>query len=354
MWYFPVDSDRGLISLVEKNSPNTSNLFLVSVIEELEVKQVKIKGNLLLADNFDVQGYLFSVAVIDGKSRDTLKCVAPENFTGSFSFDLAPGTYDVVAKGQNYLAQVVPLIIPDNYPEAYLNINFKLKPQDVAQGKYYAVKSVLFDYNSYSLSEASIYEIEKLYIFLYDYPSVELQICGHTDNIGSLEFNKALSLRRANAVVEYLVQKGIDSSRLDARGASYLESIALNTLPDGSDNPAGRQLNRRTSIRVLNPDKNVNLVDEIDVPEHLKVRVQNYTVMLAPVNTPVESEKLFLLKKIVDLQSYRLVGKTNKFVYALGQFDHKADAVVALNQIIDNGFPEAIIIGKDNLLKLIE
>ncbi|MDY0201889.1 MAG: OmpA family protein [Tenuifilaceae bacterium] len=354
MWYFPVDDDKGLISVVEKDSPNTSNLFLVSAIEVPEVKQVEIKGNILLTDNFDVQGYLFSVAVIDGKSRDTLQHVAPEDFTGSFSFVLAPGIYNLVAKGQNYLSQVVPLIIPDNYPEASLTINFNLKPQDVAQGKYYAVKSVLFDYNSYSLSEASIYEIEKLYNFLYDYPSVELQICGHTDNIGSLEFNKALSLRRANAVVEYLVQKGIDPSRLDTRGASYLESIALNTLPDGSDNPAGRQLNRRTSIRVLNSDKNVNLVDEIDVPEHLKVRVQNYTIMLAPVNTSVDSEELFSLKKVVDLQSYRLVGKRNKFVHTLGQFDHKADAIVVLNQIIDNGFSEAKIIGKNDLLKLIE
>ncbi|MDD2550006.1 MAG: OmpA family protein [Bacteroidales bacterium] len=354
MWYFPVDNSRGLVSLVEKNNPNTSNLYLVSIVEGPEVQQVKVKGNLLLSDNFEVQGNLFNISVIDGKSKDTLRRVVPEDFTGNFSFVLAPGAYDVVAEGQNYLSQVVPLAIPDDYPEPSTNINFKLNPQEGAQGNYYAVKSVLFDYNSDLLSERSIHELEKLYNFLYDYPSVELQICGHTDNIGSLEFNQVLSLRRANAVVKYLVQRGIDPSRLNPCGASFLENVALNTLPDGADNPAGRQLNRRTSVRELNPNNNVKLINELDVPEHLKVKVQHYTVMLAPVNTPVDAEKLLSLRKVVGFQSYRLVGKRNKFVYAIGQFNRKSDAIFALNQIVKKGFPEAVIIGKDDLSKFME
>jgi len=60
-----------------------------------------------------------------------------------------------------------------------------------------------------------------------------------------------LSERRAAASVNYLISKGIAQERLTAKGYGETRPIAKNTNPDGTDNPAGRQLNRRTEFRIL-------------------------------------------------------------------------------------------------------
>jgi photosystem I P700 chlorophyll a apoprotein A2 len=77
-------------------------------------------------------------------------------------------------------------------------------------------------------------------------------VVGHTDSIGSESSNQALSVDRAASVVESLAQElGIDVGRLSAEGRGASEPVAPNTNPDGSDNPDGRQLNRRVEIFVL-------------------------------------------------------------------------------------------------------
>ena len=73
-----------------------------------------------------------------------------------------------------------------------------------------------------------------------------------TDSIGSAARNQRLSLERAENVVDALIAAlGIDDERLQAEGRGASEPIADNTNPDGSDNPDGRQLNRRVEIIVL-------------------------------------------------------------------------------------------------------
>jgi outer membrane protein OmpA-like peptidoglycan-associated protein len=73
----------------------------------------------------------------------------------------------------------------------------------------------------------------------------------HTDSKGEEDYNQKLSDARAGAVVAYLVKKGIDPSRLVAKGFGESMPVAENTNPDGTDNPDGRQLNRRTEFKVL-------------------------------------------------------------------------------------------------------
>ena len=73
----------------------------------------------------------------------------------------------------------------------------------------------------------------------------------HTDSIASDAYNIQLSQRRAESTVNYLIQKGIDPNRLVAKGYGESKPIARNTNPDGSDNPEGRQRNRRTEFKIL-------------------------------------------------------------------------------------------------------
>jgi outer membrane protein OmpA-like peptidoglycan-associated protein len=353
MWYYPLDENKGIVSQVERGKPNISNLYLVSLIDEVNVDKVTVKGELQLANNYEVQGDLFSVSLINAKTKDTIICTTPQDIDGQFYFDVSPGEYRIVAQGVGYVSETLPIAIPKTFSESSFNVSIKLKPTEVEEGKYLAIRSVLFGFDSDTLSDEAVRELEKLYAFLHQNTSVEVEVCGHTDSKGSMRYNKKLSLRRANSVIDYLTQKGISAERFSARGASSLESIAQNTKSDGSDNPAGRQLNRRASIRVINATGDVDIVDELDVPEHLKVKIQNYTILLAPLNTNVDSEKLQVINSRSGLESYRLTGRQNSFAYALGQFNHKSEALAALNYAIDNGFPEASIVGEEDLKMLI-
>ena len=77
-----------------------------------------------------------------------------------------------------------------------------------------------------------------------DAPKLKIEISGHTDNTGSAAMNENLSQQRANAVVAYIVTKGIDTSRLTAKGYGSKKPIATN------DAESGRQQNRRTEFKI--------------------------------------------------------------------------------------------------------
>jgi len=78
-----------------------------------------------------------------------------------------------------------------------------------------------------------------------------VQIDGHTDSKGSDAYNQKLSERRANAVMDWLINKeGLKNVRFATRGFGAKKPVAPNTKPDGSDDPEGRQKNRRVEIIV--------------------------------------------------------------------------------------------------------
>lgn len=82
------------------------------------------------------------------------------------------------------------------------------------------------------------------------YPAVNVEISGYTDSKGTEEYNLKLSQSRAQAVVTYLLGKGIPADRMTAKGYGESHPDAANQKPDGSDDPAGRQLNRRVELKI--------------------------------------------------------------------------------------------------------
>lgn len=106
------------------------------------------------------------------------------------------------------------------------------------------LKNVFFDFNKADLNPASRLELDKLVHLLRQNKNLKAEISGHTDNVGSSEYNLALSQKRAEAVVRYLVEQGIDPGRLTARGYGDTKPVADNTTE------AGRAENRRTEFRI--------------------------------------------------------------------------------------------------------
>jgi OmpA-OmpF porin, OOP family len=91
--------------------------------------------------------------------------------------------------------------------------------------------------------------------FLNAYPHDKLMIHSHTDNQGSHKYNHILSQKRAESVVKYLVSKGIDPARLHPKGNGETKPLEPNENPDGTDNPLGRAMNRRTEFLLLKEEQ---------------------------------------------------------------------------------------------------
>ncbi len=108
---------------------------------------------------------------------------------------------------------------------------------------------VLFDFNRADLKPEATAALQQVAEVLRFYATAPASIRGHTDSIGSDAYNDDLSRRRALAVRSHLVDTArIDAARLEAVGLGKRQPVAPNTRPDGSDDPAGRQTNRRVEI----------------------------------------------------------------------------------------------------------
>ena len=112
------------------------------------------------------------------------------------------------------------------------------------KGKTVVLKGVNFEFNKATLTNESERILTMAYNALVANPDVRVEISGHTDNVGSEQYNQVLSLKRAQAVKNWLVQKGIASNRMKTVGKGQNEPVASN----GTD--AGRAENRRIEFYV--------------------------------------------------------------------------------------------------------
>lgn len=104
---------------------------------------------------------------------------------------------------------------------------------------------LLYDFDSDVVRAEAAQNLRSLAASLAKYPNTDLLIVGHTDAVGTSEYNQTLSQRRAAAAANYLASQGVSASRLRAVGRGETEPLATN------DTEAGRQLNRRVEIAIV-------------------------------------------------------------------------------------------------------
>jgi outer membrane protein OmpA-like peptidoglycan-associated protein len=121
-------------------------------------------------------------------------------------------------------------------------LNSILATRDSARGLIANMSDVLFQSASYELLPSARERLAKVSGIILAYPSLHLAVEGHTDSIGSDEYNQNLSEQRAEAVRDYFVQQGISANSIEARGFGKTEPIASN------DTSEGRQQNRRVEL----------------------------------------------------------------------------------------------------------
>ncbi|MEE4196220.1 MAG: OmpA family protein [Bacteroidales bacterium] len=115
----------------------------------------------------------------------------------------------------------------------------------IKPGEKIILRNIFYATDSYELMDKSIAELDKLTRFLEENPALKIEISGHTDSVGTNEYNLILSEKRAKSVVNYLVSQGIAMERLTSKGYGEEQPV------DTNETEEGRANNRRTEIKIL-------------------------------------------------------------------------------------------------------
>lgn len=123
----------------------------------------------------------------------------------------------------------------------YVNVPLK----KLRSGETIVLKNIYFEFDSHALLPDSEIELEKIFELLRQNALLNIEISGHTDNIGSEEYNIRLSKKRAESVVNYLIERGISGERLHSKGYGTQKAL----VPNNSEE--NRAKNRRTELEIL-------------------------------------------------------------------------------------------------------
>ena len=233
------DFENQLISSVA--SPVSDNVVAEPISFE-ERSLTIFKGRVLDAvTNDPIEA---SIDITINKTGDIYTSLSSNSATGKFLLSLPAGeNYGISVAAKGYLFHSENFDLPNG--DGFNIVNKDIKLNNIQVGSNITLKNVFFNTGKWDVKEDSYSELERLVLLLSDLPKLRIEISGHTDNIGNKSYNELLSQRRADAVVRYLVSKGIDKNRLIAKG--YGQSIPVAT----NDTEEGRSTNRRTEFEII-------------------------------------------------------------------------------------------------------
>ncbi|MEQ9414655.1 MAG: OmpA family protein, partial [Cyclobacteriaceae bacterium] len=194
----------------------------------------------------DVRGEVMQDFVTGNDGKFLFRVYENEDYT------LVGETDGYLVKRQSYTTngKSIPL---ESLKELVTNVTLDtlMVLDKLEKNKIFVLNNIYFDLDKSDIRSDAANELDKLVDLLTDNPEIKIELSSHTDSIASNSYNIQLSQRRAESTVAYLITKGIAPDRLVAKGYGEEKPIARNTNPDGTDNPEGRQRNRRTEFKIL-------------------------------------------------------------------------------------------------------
>lgn len=265
-----VDGNRAYYASEKADGQGEKDLYIITLIDKKKKSKALtvMTGVFSMGDEEEVPEDA-QITVKDAESGEILGIYKPNAKTGKYLFILPPGkTYDVSYEVEGYLFKSENLIVPTS--SSFSEVNKKINLAPVKANESIVLNNVFFKYDSDKIIDESLPDLEKLAKLLNKKTAITIEISGHTDSKGKDAYNMRLSQKRAKSVRKYLIKNGVATNRVTAIGKGELEPIARNNNPDGSDNPEGRQLNRRIELKVLSDGGTNTSVDNIEVPDDLK------------------------------------------------------------------------------------
>lgn len=345
--YFYQPAEDGTYAYVSEYSPEgfgAQDIFRYELFSPDNPMQIKVQGELMLADNKkDFPEGEFEIVVRDTLSNKLIATLSPDAEQGTFQADLTPGTYKFDFRSKFYKDKSQTLFIPQNYQRDEIRLSTELTPLAVTTGEYVTIRSIFFNFDDASLTRESEIELQRLANLMEKYPSLYIEVIGHTDAKGPQNYNYKLSLRRSRSAIDYLVDQGIEQQRFVAKGAGSNQPLAINQNADGSDNPDGRKYNRRVELKLLKSDKKIILQSDFEIPENLKARELTYTIFLFELEDKLPS---VYFDEYPEFKPYQMheYESNGKFYYTLGTFKNKSESIKLFNTVLDYGFADAEIL----------
>lgn len=183
------------------------------------------------------------IEITDNATGKIIETFTTNSATGKFIITLISGkNYGIAVKAKGYLFHSENFDIPAGSGDNLVNTVIELK--NIAIGSKIALRNIFFDMGKAVLRAESNAELDRLVKLMKDVPTLKIEISGHTDNTGSATINETLSQQRAEAVVAYLVSKGVVAARMTAKGYGSSRPIASNSSDEG------KQQNRRTEFEI--------------------------------------------------------------------------------------------------------
>ena len=178
-----------------------------------------------------------------------------DSVTGYYEMKLPIGyRYGFYAASEGYIAINENVNTSNVKHNAEIEKDLYLVPIEV--GSTVKLNNLFFDFNKASIKKESFLELERLLKLFDEIPGLIVEIGGHTDAVGSDEYNQNLSEQRANAVRDYLMENNVEEQRVVAVGYGETTPVATN------DTDEGRQLNRRVEFKILSTDNTLPASEE--------------------------------------------------------------------------------------------
>lgn len=341
--YVPYGSfNTGIYSMASCDTASCSTVFYVTHGIRPEKDRVLARGRISLGDGMTVDPALLKLELFEGKGNNEPIRLQSDS-AGRFNYGLDSILYSLLISYPSYIADTVTISIPESFTGTAISIRRELTPISVARGEFFSVKNILFKFDSSALDREAQIELEKIIPTLISNPSLEIEIKGFTDNIGSAEYNLELSGERAQNVYNYLNNSGVDPARMTCLGRGETEFVSYNKNSDGTDNPEGRRYNRRVSISVINNGYEIYVEANRFIPRHLrKIHRISYYVILKESKVAL-SPDYFKSGKLGELTLVNEIKTENVYKYCVGEFSSRSDAINFLNTIREYGFTSAYI-----------
>lgn len=208
---------------------------------------VTVTGKLVDAkSNLPLTAKIVYERLPDGKDMGISQS---EPVTGEFELKLPTGfMYSIRAEAKDHISESQNIDLR-NITETTKRVDFRLRPIEVVtieEKAMVTLNSVFFDFDKAILKPESFPELDRVIELLTRSQTIKIELAGHTDNVGPTQYNQKLSERRASAVKQYLVSKGIGADRITAIGYGESRPIASN-----DDEIDGREINRRVEFTIL-------------------------------------------------------------------------------------------------------
>lgn len=337
----------GFVASRFDNKQNMRNIYAIVGIDPAD-EITRASGTIKLEDGM-IADPKISLITLKNMSTGEINQNIPISEDGSFNFDIKPGDYEVYVSHDGYTTDTISLNLPLYFTGSFIAVNPSLKPEKVSAGDFLAIQNVLFEFDKYDVTEEAKPTLEMLRDLLVSYPQLTIEIAGFTDAKGSTEYNRRLADKRAQAVIDYFTASGIDAGRFLKKAFGESDFVAVNTNPDGTDNPEGRKYNRRVTFGIVNPNTGIVIRQEAYTPRHLRQPgSMKYSIVL--MQTKEKLYPSYFSNVIKDEMLFvRTVENDSLIRYALGVFYNRSDAATYLEYLREQGLKDAYIINQFDL-----